>query len=102
MNNTQVPSLHSCGAITSLHSRGRDHHCPVGPPGSLWLLAADCPPSSVDLRGEAGVLGGENRPGSLAFRPDRDRQERDCGHHGSAAMGTGAGVCSLESAQIRL
>lgn len=73
MTKTQVCSLHSCGDITSLHSRGRDHHCPVGPPGSLWLLGADDAPASGDLCGEARVLGGENRPGSLAFRSDRDR-----------------------------
>lgn len=77
MNNTQISSLHSCGDVTSLHSRGHDRHCPVGAPGSLWLLAADCPPSSADPRGEVGVLGGENRPGSLAFRPDRDGQDRE-------------------------
>lgn len=74
----------------------------MGPLGSLGLLGADGPSASVDLRGEAGVLGGQNRPGSLALRPDRDRQERDGGHHGGAAMGTGAGVRSLEPAEIRL
>lgn len=95
-------SFHSCSDITSFHSRGRDRHCPVGPLGSLWLLGADYPSPSVDLCGKAGVLGSENRPGSLAFRSDRDRQECDCRHHGGSAVGTGSGVCSFESAQIRL
>lgn len=95
-------SLHSCSDIPYFHSRGRDHHCPVGPLGSLWLLGADHPPSSGDLCGKAGVLGGENCPGSLAFRSDRDRQECNCRHHGGSAVGTGSGVCSVESAQIRL
>lgn len=66
-----ISSLHSCGVITSLHSRGRDCHRPVGSVGSHWLLGADHRPPSVDLRGEEGVLGGENRPGALAFWSDR-------------------------------
>lgn len=95
-------SLHSCSDITSFHSRGCDRHCPVGPPGSLWLLGADYPPPSVDLCGKAGLLGGENHPGSLAFRSNRDRQECERRHHGGSTVGTGSGVRSVESAQIRL
>lgn len=103
MSLTQIIfSLHSCSDITSFHARGCDCHCPVGPLGAIWLLGADYPSPSVDLCGKAGVLGGENRLGSLDFRSYRDRQECDCRHHGSSAVGTGSGVRSFEFAQIRL
>lgn len=62
-----ISSLHSGINVAPLHSRGRDCHRPVGSGGSHWLLGADHCPPSADLRGEAGVLGGENRLGALAF-----------------------------------
>lgn len=67
-----ISSLHSCTDVAPLHSRGCGRHCPVGSGGPDWLLGADNHSASADWRGEAGVLGGENRLGALAFRTDRD------------------------------
>lgn len=97
-----ISSLHSCADVAPLHSRGCDCHRPVGSGGPHWLLGADHCSPSVDLRGEAGVLGGEDRLGALAFRTDGDRQDCHCRDHGGSTGRPGAGMRPVDSAHFGL
>ena len=67
-----------------------------------WLLGADHRSPCAHLLGEAGVLGGENRLGTLAFRTNRDGEERHRRHHSGPSGGPGAGMCPVDSAHFLL
>lgn len=97
-----ISSVHSGSDVASLHTRGRDGHCPVGPGGAHRLLGADRPSPSADVCCEAGVLGGENSLGALAVWTDRDRQDRHRRNDSSASGRTGFGMRPVVSAHLRL
>lgn len=97
-----VYSLYSCTDVAPIHPGGRGRSRPVGSAGSYRLLGADHRPPSADCCGEAGVLGGENRLGALAFWTDGDRQDGQCGNHGGSGGRPGAGMRPADSAHICL
>lgn len=74
----------------------------MGSAGSHWLLGADRRTPSADRGAEAGVLGGENRPGALAFWLDGDRHDRHGRNHGGPSRRPRAGVRPVDSAHVSL
>lgn len=97
-----LPPLDSRSQVASLHPRGRDGHRPVGSAGSHRLLGADRPPPTARVRREAGLLGGEDGPGALAVRTDRDRQDRQRRNHSGPSGRPGAGMRPPVSAHAGL
>lgn len=99
---TSSPLLNSHSQVAPLHPRGRDGHRPVGSACSHRLLGADRPPPTAHVRREAGVLGGEDSPGALVVRTDRDRQDRQRRNYSGPSRRPGAGMRPPVSAHPRL